>query len=33
MEDKHYKNWAEKAINEWDSNGKNIKPMLLTLQK
>lgn len=33
LEDKHYKNWAERAMGEWDSQGKNLKPMLLTLQK
>lgn len=33
QEDKHFKSWAEQAFREWNQDGKNVKPMLLTLQK
>jgi len=32
-EDKVFHSYAEKCIVEWDDNGKNVKPLLLELQK
>lgn len=31
MEDKYFKSWAEQAFKEWNKEGKNITPMLLTI--
>jgi len=32
-EDRVFQSYAEKCLSEWDSNGKNVKPLLLELQK
>jgi hypothetical protein len=32
-EEKVFQSYAAKCLNEWDSNGKNVKPLLLELQK
>jgi len=32
-EEKVFNSYAEKCLSEWSDNGKNIKPMLLELQK
>jgi len=32
-DEKVFNSYAEKCINEWNDNGKNIKPMLMELQK
>jgi len=32
-EDRVFQSYAEKALKEWDANGKNVKPLLLELQK
>jgi len=32
-EEEYFKSYASRALNEWDSNGKNIQPLLIELRK
>jgi len=32
-EEKTFQSYAQKCLVEWDDNGKNVKPLLLELQK
>ena len=32
QQEKHFYSYAEKCMQEWEANGKNIKPLLLEIK-